>query len=65
MITNNRIEELKQLATQDILGVKVLDADKFAKLIITESAELVAGYINERTYHYAGYTILNHFGLED
>lgn len=65
MFSNKRIETLKMIATEDILGVKVLNADKFAKLIIEESAEIVADFVNERTFYYAGPTIRNHFGLED
>ena len=65
MFSNKRIETFKMIATDDILGVKVLNADKFAKLIIEESAEIVADFVNERTFYYAGPTIRNHFGLED
>ncbi len=65
MFSNKRIETFKMLATDDILGVKVLNADKFAKLIIEESAEIVADYVNERTFFYAGPTIRDHFGLKD
>lgn len=65
MFSNKRIETLKMIATEDILGVKVLNADKFAKLIIEESAEIVADFVNERTFYYAGPTIRNHFGLEE
>jgi hypothetical protein len=53
------------LATEDIMGMKILNTDKFAKLIIEESAEIVAGYLNERTFYYAGPTIRDHFGLKD
>lgn len=65
MFSNKRIETLKMIATEDILGVKVLNADLFAKLIIEESAEIVADFVNERTFYYAGPTIRNHFGLEE
>jgi hypothetical protein len=47
------------------MGMKILNADKFAKLIIAESAEIVADYLNERTFYYAGPTIRDHFGLKD
>jgi hypothetical protein len=53
------------LATEDIMGMKILNADIFAKLIIEESAEIVADYLNERTFYYAGPTIRDHFGLRD
>ena len=65
MFSNMRIETFKMIATEDILGVKVLNADKFAKLIIEESAEIVADFVNERTFYYAGPTIRDHFGLEE
>ena len=65
MFSNKRIETFKMLATEDIMGMKILNTDKFAKLIIAESAEIVAGYLNERTFYYAGPTIRDHFGLKD
>lgn len=65
MFSNQRIETLKLLATEDIMGMKILNADKFAKLIIEESAEIVADFLNERTFYYAGLTIRDHFGLKD
>lgn len=65
MFSNNRIATLKKIATQDILGVPVLNAEHFAKLIIEESAEIVADFVNERTFYYAGPTIRDHFGLKD
>jgi len=65
MFSNQRIETLKMLATEDIMGMKILNADIFAKLIIEESAEIVADYLNERTFYYAGPTIRDHFGLRD
>jgi hypothetical protein len=65
MFNNQRIETFKLLATEEISGVKTLNADLFAKLIIEESAETVAGYVNERTFYYAGTTIRDHFGLRN
>lgn len=65
MFSNKRIETLKLLATEDIMGMKILNTDKFAELIIEESAEIVADYLNERTFYYAGPTIRDHFGLRD
>jgi nucleoside diphosphate kinase len=35
---NEKIEELSKLATEDILGVKILNKEKFAELIIEECA---------------------------
>jgi len=65
MFSNKRIETFKMLATEDIMGMKILNNDKFAKLIIEESAEIVADFVNERTFYYAGPTIRDHFGLKD
>ena len=33
-----RLEELKKQATEDILGVKILNADIFAELLVKECA---------------------------
>ena len=38
---------------------------KFAELIISECANLVDGYVNERTFYFAGITIREHFGVEE
>jgi hypothetical protein len=65
MFSNKRIETFKMLATEDIMGMKILNADIFAKLIIEESAEIIADYLNERTFYYAGPTLRDHFGLRD
>lgn len=40
------------------------EQEKFAELIVRECAERVWGYFNERTFYYAGNTILEHFGIE-
>lgn len=41
---NKRIEQLANQATDDILGVKVLDKNKFANLILTEVYDILASY---------------------
>lgn len=38
---NKRIEELKKLATENIMGVKILNADTFADLIIRECIKIL------------------------
>jgi hypothetical protein len=38
---------------------------KFAELIISECANLVDGYVNERTRYWAGVTIRQHFHHDD
>jgi len=37
---NQQIEQFKQQATDDILGVKILDAHRFAELIVQECARI-------------------------
>lgn len=43
---------------------ETFDEEKFAKLIIRECVEIVAGYYDERTMQYAGPRIKQHFGLD-
>jgi len=38
---NERLAELKALATEDILGVKVLNEEKFARLVVEECATIL------------------------
>ena len=38
---NERIRKLAELATEDILGVKILNKEKFADLIIRESVQFL------------------------
>ena len=45
---NQRVTELAQAATADILGVPVLDQKKFAELIIRECLDIV----NRKEYSY-------------
>ena len=41
MAMNERIQKLVDLATEDILGVKILNKAKFAELIIQESVQFL------------------------
>jgi hypothetical protein len=70
---NNRIQELKQQATHDILGVKVLNAEKFAELIIQECLEVVEKQIGggngdgvewDRAVDFTYNDIKSYFGVE-
>lgn len=54
----NRLEELKKQATEDILGVKILNADIFAELLVRECAEVAL-----REDHEPDACILTHFGF--
>jgi len=47
---NERIKELKQQATEDVLGVKTLSAEKFAELIVQECANIVLEPHNESNF---------------
>ena len=38
---NQRLAELKALASEDILGVKVLNEEKFARLVVEECATIL------------------------
>jgi hypothetical protein len=44
---NERIQELINQATDDILGVKVLDKRMFAELIVKECAEVASKVVVE------------------
>jgi len=41
MAMNERIQKLVDLATEDILGVKILNKEKFAELIVQESVQFL------------------------
>ena len=68
-------ERIKQLAVKaGLLSAEANGFDptrlstpqqKFAELIISECANLVDGYVNERTRYWAGITIREHFGAEE
>jgi len=61
----DRIDELITQATDDILGVKVLDKRMFAKLIVQECAEVVDWAISvDFTIDRVPVLIREHFGVE-
>jgi hypothetical protein len=61
----DRIDELITQATDDILGVKVLDKRMFAKLIVQECAEVVDWAISvDSTIDRVPVLIREHFGVE-
>jgi len=61
----DRIDELITQATDDILGVKVLDKRMFAKLIVRECAEVVDWAIHvDSTIDRVPVLIREHFGVE-
>ena len=56
---NERIKELMTQATYDVLGVKQIDQQLFAELIITECADIAL-----REEHDPYECIKKHFGIE-
>ena len=67
---NKRLDELAKQATEDILGVKILNKNRFAELIVRECAGLFPNVYVEIENEY-GHTpvvaadyIKKHFGVE-
>jgi hypothetical protein len=61
---NQRITELAQAATMDILGVPVLDQKRFAELIVRDCAGLCSIAAPGRDAEDIEKAILKHFGVE-
>jgi hypothetical protein len=65
---NERIKQLREQATDDILGVKILDDEKFAELIVQDCLDIVNR--KEYSYHEAdplwetAQLIKEHFGVK-
>ena len=67
---NKRLDELAKQATEDILGVKILNKNRFAELIVRECAGLFPNVYVEIENEY-GHTpviaadyIKKHFGVD-
>lgn len=60
---NKRIRELAEQATEDILGVKILNQQKFAELIVRECATVAS--MNNHQWDDCGSYVLRHFGVEN
>lgn len=56
---NNTIKELKEEATEDIMGVPVLNAEMFAELIVKECSRVAMEYLD-----CPALAIKQHFGVE-
>lgn len=54
---NNRIETLLKQSTDDILGVAVVDQEKFARAIIQECVDILSDY--------SGKVVWNDHGTQD
>ena len=64
-----RLEELEELATENILGVKILDKKKFAALIIRECCDIMSywadGLIEDKHHEFLAQRIKHHFKIKD
>lgn len=61
---NNVIETLKKQATEDILGVPMLNAEMFAKLIVKDCIETICTFENTTSHEEQMIMLRNHFGVE-
>ena len=64
---NERTEELLKIATENILGVPVVNHKKFAELIVNECADIAQQH-NKSPVSAAlavGYVIREHFGVTE
>ena len=56
---NENLKDLVDSATDDIVGVKVLDKKRFAEVLITACHDMmIVGGVDDLT------VVLNHFGIE-
>ncbi len=61
---NDVIKHIEKECTEDILGVKILNKEKFAELIVRECADLFRlAYTDEQYARRIDKTILKHFGI--
>ena len=61
---NERINELAKQATEDILGVKILNKDRFAELIVREAMTVTKDYTCNQGWDYsAPVALARHFGV--
>jgi hypothetical protein len=61
---NERINELAKQATEDILGVKILNKDRFAELIVRECVCVSENHLSDEAAGYIRQAIKEHFGVE-
>ncbi len=62
---DDRIEQLREQATEDIMGVPVLDHRQFAELIVLECAALCGETASGRDAEDIAEAILKHFGVKE
>ena len=58
---NERVEQISKQATDDILGVKVVNQKEFAELLVRECIEVLSED-DGATHHEQ--LLLNHFGVK-
>ena len=58
---NSRLQQLADQATDDILGVPVMDPERFAELIVRECAYIAN--TNSHQWQVPGEFVLRHFGV--
>lgn len=56
----SKIEQLAELAIEDILGVKIINRQKFAELIINECAFFIEDTLDD---HFAAEQLREYFGI--
>lgn len=61
---NERIQELAKQATENILGVDILNQQKFAELIIQECAEIADFCKQEESIEDVSSVLRRHFGVK-
>jgi len=59
---NQQIQKLLQQATDDIMGVPVIDHAKFAQLIVRECSDFLKDTLDD---HFAAEQLEEHFGVEE
>jgi len=59
---NNRLQDLADQATENILGVPILNQKLFAELIVRECAQVAN--INSHQWQVPGEFVLKHFGID-
>jgi hypothetical protein len=63
---NERFKELKTQATEDILGVKLLNEEYFARLIVEECAKIVESQdVDPAFKHRMSWAIKEHLGFNN
>jgi len=63
---NQKLQELLQHATQDILGVPIVDQKKFAELIVRECGVALSPMLRDMVSRGQAYDLIKkHFGVEE